>query len=82
MTAVSGKGRIASFTVNHQAWVPGLDIPFVFGAVELAEQSELYVFSNILAPPETLRPGMPVTVCFEQHEDVWLPLFRPSEDSQ
>lgn len=80
-TPVSGRGRVKTYTVNHQAWLPGLDEPFVFAAVELNEQAELYVFSNILAPPEAVRSGMPVHVCFEQHEDVWLPMFRPEEDA-
>lgn len=74
---VSGRGRIKTFTINHEQWLPGLDVPFVFAVVELAEQNELYLFSNILAPPETVSIGQPVTVCFEQHEDVWLPMFRP-----
>lgn len=75
----SGKGRIASYTINHERWLPGLEVPFVFAAVELAEQSELYVFTNILAPIDTIRLGMPVVVEFEHHEDVWLPMFRPHE---
>lgn len=74
---VSGRGRIASYTVNREAWVPGLQVPFVFGVVELAEQSELYVFTNILAPVDIVRVGMAVTVEFEHHDDVWLPMFRP-----
>ncbi len=32
---VSGRGRVATFTVNHQAWLPGLPVPFVYAAVEL-----------------------------------------------
>lgn len=74
--SVSGKGRLVSYTINHEAWVPGLAVPFVFGAVELTEQAQLYVFTNILAPIEEVRVGMPLTVEFEQHEDVWLPMFR------
>jgi uncharacterized protein len=76
-TVVSGRARVKTFTVNHQQWVPGLDEPFVYAAVELEEQSELYVFSNILAPPESVKSGMKVQVCFEHHEDVWLPMFAP-----
>jgi len=79
-SAVSGQGRIKTFTVNHQQWLPGMDGRFVFAAVELAEQAELYVFSNILARPETIRTGQPVKVHFEQHEDVWLPLFVPGAE--
>jgi uncharacterized OB-fold protein len=75
---VSGNGAVRTFTVNHQQWLPGMAEPFVFAAVELAEQAELYVFSNVLAPAETVRAGMPVTVCFERQEGVWLPLFRPA----
>ena len=78
--AVSGKGRIKTYTINVQAWVPGLEAPFVFAAVELEEQPELYVFTNILGPVDTVRSGMRVEVTFEQREDVYLPLFRPIDD--
>lgn len=73
--AVSGQGRIATFTVNAQAWT-GTAQPFVFAAIELDEQPQLYVFSNVLAPPDQVRSGARVAVTFEQHKDVWLPLFR------
>ena len=74
---VSGRGRVKTFTINYQAWVPSLEVPFVFAAIELAEQAELYVMSNVLAPVDAVRIGMAVRVCFEQHENIWLPLFRP-----
>lgn len=76
--AVSGQGRVASFTVNHQPWTPGVEVPFAFAAVELAEQPELYVFSNVTdCPVEDVRIGLAVEVWFEPVEDVWLPMFRP-----
>jgi len=78
--AVSGHGTVKTFTVNCQQWLPGVDPRFVFAAVELPEQAELYVFANILAPPETVRAGLPVEVCFEHRDDVWLPQFRPAGD--
>lgn len=74
--AVSGRGKVKTFTVNHQQWLPGLIDRFVFAAVELDEQPELYVFSNILEPYDQVRSGMRVQVCFEHHEDVWLPMFQ------
>jgi uncharacterized OB-fold protein len=74
-TAVSGRGRIKTYTVNHQVWLPGLDEPFVIAAIELDEQPELYVYSNILAPPDRVKSGLRVNVCFEHQEDVWLPMF-------
>ena len=79
---VSGKGRVASFTINHEPWIPGLRVPYVYAAVELAEQRGLYVFTNIVAPVDAVGIGMPVEVCFEQYEDVWLPLFRPAEHAR
>jgi len=76
---VSGRGRVATFTINEQAWVPGLAVPFVFAAVELAEQAELYVFTNIVGcPPQDVRSGMPVEVTFEKHGETYLPLFQPT----
>jgi uncharacterized protein len=77
---VSGKGKVVTFTINHQAWVPRLPVPFVFAAVELAEQAELYVFANLLeVDPADVRIGAPVEVLFEAHEDVHLPQFRPAQ---
>lgn len=74
--AVSGRGTVASFTVNYEPWLPGLEVPFVFAAIELEEQAELYVFSNIVGPIDAVRIGQPVSVFFELHEDVFLPLFK------
>ena len=74
---VKGTGGIKTFTVNVQAWTRDLTEPFVYAAIELDEQDGLYVYSNVLAPVEQVRSGQRVKVTFEQHEDVWLPLFVP-----
>ena len=74
---VSGRGRIATYTVNYEPWYPGIEVPFVFAAIELEEQAELYVFSSIDIPVAEARMNLPVSVFFEHREDVWLPLFRP-----
>lgn len=74
--AVSGRGCVLSFTVNHEKWLPGLEEPFVFAVVELEEQAELYLFTNVLGDIDAVKSGMAVEVVFEQHEDVWLPMFR------
>jgi uncharacterized OB-fold protein len=76
---VSGKGRVLSHTINVQSWTKDFAAPFVFAVIELAEQKELYLFSNILAAPEAVHHGLPVEVCFEPIEDVWIPLFRPAQ---
>lgn len=77
---VSGKGKVISYTINHQAWRPDLDVPYVVAIVELAEQAGLRFLTNIVGmPPEAVHIDMPVRVHFEQQEDVWLPLFEKDE---
>lgn len=76
--AVSGRGELHSFTVNHQQWVPGSD-RYVVGLVTIAEQDDVRLLTNVVGCEEDdLRVGMAVEVTFEQAEDVWLPLFRPA----
>ncbi len=76
---VSGHGKVLSFTVNHQAWTPELKAPYVVAIVELAEQPGLRVLSNVVdCAVDRVAIDMPVQVRFEQHEDIWLPLFSPS----
>jgi len=81
--AVSGRGRVKTFTVNRQPWLSGLKVPYIFAAVELKEQPGLHVISNIVGcPAESVYMGMPVRVEFEQAEDVWIPLFRPDAEGR
>ena len=76
--AVSGRAEVATFTVNHQAWMPGQDEPYVIAIVEIAEDPSLRLTTNLVnCAPEDVRIGMPVRVVFEEREDVWIPLFEP-----
>ncbi|WP_242130326.1 OB-fold domain-containing protein [Sphingobium sp. Sx8-8] len=75
---VSGKGRVVTFTINRQAWLPGMAVPFVLAAVELIEQAGLFLIVNIVGvDPEQVRAGMAVTVDFIAQDDIFLPVFRP-----
>ncbi|HUY63700.1 MAG TPA: OB-fold domain-containing protein [Acidimicrobiales bacterium] len=76
--AVSGRGRLHSFTVNHQQWIPGSD-HYVVGLVTLEEQHDVRLMTNIVdCAEEDLAVDMAVEVVFEPVEDVWLPLFKPA----
>jgi len=76
---VSGNAVVASFTINHQPWTPGMEVPFVVAIVELPEQAGLRLTTGIVGcEPGDVRIDMPVRVTFEQHEDVWLPFFEPA----
>ncbi len=77
--AVSGRGTVVTFTVNHKAWVPGLAVPYVLALVALEEAPEVRLVGNIThCDPAEVTFGMPVEVWFEPAEDLWIPLFRPA----
>jgi uncharacterized OB-fold protein len=75
--ATSGTGVVDTFTVNHQPWAPGQEVPYVIARVALDGAPGVYLTSNIVGcPPEAVDAGDKVRVTFEQHEDVWIPLFE------
>lgn len=76
--AVSGRGRVLTWTVNRQQWMPNLEVPYVLIVVELDEDPSLRLVSRLLdVEPDAVSAGLRVQVRFEQVEDVWLPLFAP-----
>lgn len=83
---VSGRAAVTTFTVNHQPWMPGPDVPFVLAIVEFPEQDGLRLTTNIVdCPVDAVHVGMPVRVSFERHDDdpdpVYIPLFVPDADA-
>lgn len=74
--AVSGRGEVFSFTINHHSWDGGTE-PYAIVLVALAEQDGLRLTSNLVGVPlDEVRIGLPVQVVFEQHGDIWFPLFE------
>jgi uncharacterized OB-fold protein len=64
--------------------MPGPDLPYVVGVVEIVEQPSVRLTTNIVnCPHASLEIGMPVRVTFERHADpdgdVYIPLFEPDE---
>jgi uncharacterized protein len=79
--AVSGKGVVYSHTVNHYPWLFGWDVPYSVALVQLDDQSDLRLFTNIVGcAPESIAIGDRVRVVFERCEDIWLPLFELEKD--
>ena len=79
--AVSGKATVHTFTVNHQPWAPGAEEPYVIAVVVPDEQDDVRLTTNIVEAPITaVSIGMAVEVVFEDHDPVFLPLFRPASD--
>jgi uncharacterized protein len=83
VAAVSGWGHVVTFTVNHQQWRPGIEVPYNVAIVELVEQRGLRLTTNIVrCANERIEVGMPVSVEFERagspSEPVFVPVFGPS----
>jgi uncharacterized OB-fold protein len=75
--AVPGTGVIDTFTVNYQKWHPALEVPYVIARVALDGAPGVYLTTNIVGSPvEEVDIGDRVRVKFEQHGEVYLPLFE------
>ena len=75
---VSGRATVHTCTVNHQPG-PGEAEPWSIAIVELEEQEGLRLTSNLVGcEPDEARIGMLVQVTFEQHDQVWFPVFEPA----
>jgi len=80
--AVSGRGKVVGFSINHQAWRPDLRVPYTVALVQLDEQDDIRMYSNLPGTPiEQVRVGLPVEVWFEQHGDLFLPEFDAIEEA-
>jgi uncharacterized OB-fold protein len=79
---VSGRATLASYSINHQAWMPGPEPPYVVAIIEIVEQPSVRLTTNLVnCPHDEIEIGMPVRVTFERHADpdgdVYIPLFEP-----
>jgi uncharacterized OB-fold protein len=75
--ATAGTGHVDTFTVNYQAWMPGLEVPYVIARVALDGVPGVYLTTNIVGcPVDEVDIGNRVRVKFEQHGEIYLPLFE------
>jgi acetyl-CoA acetyltransferase/uncharacterized OB-fold protein len=81
-TEVSGSATVVGFTVNRHQFLPGFEPPYAIANVALAEDPTVRLTTNVVGcDPEDVHIGQEVTVRFEQHDDVWLPLFEPTGET-
>jgi uncharacterized OB-fold protein len=77
---VSGHATVFTYTVNHQPFNPTVPIPYVIAIVELAEQADLRIATNIVdCEPDSVYVGLPVEVRFERHDVDDDSLFAPRD---
>ncbi len=78
-TVVSGEATVIGYTVNAHQWLPDLLPPYVVANVALVEDPDVRLTTNIVGcDPGEVHIGQQVRVCFEKHDDVWLPFFEPT----
>jgi len=78
-TEVSGRATVVGYTINQHQWHPDFPPPYVIAVVALAEDPGVRLTTNITGCAiDDVQVGLEVQVRFEQHEDVWLPLFEPT----
>jgi len=76
---VSGRGTVVAFTINQHPWSPAFDPPYAIANVALEDDPTVHLTTNVVGcDPYDVHVGQRVAVRFEQHDDVWLPLFEPS----
>ena len=76
--AVSGKGSVFTFTVNHHPYDPSVPVPYLVALVELDEQAHLRMPTNLVnCDIGEVHIGMRVRVLFEQQGAYYVPLFEP-----
>ena len=76
---VSGRATVVGVTVNYQPWLPDMEVPYAIGLVAIEEEPLVRLTTLIVdAEPDDVVIGLPVSVRFEQHKDVWLPVFAPT----
>ena len=80
--AVSGRGRVETFSVNYQQWIPGSD-PYIIAWVSIDEQPDVRLTTNLIdVETEDVYVGLEVEVDFEHDDDVYIPLFRPTSEGR
>ncbi len=79
---MSGRGTVVAFTVNQHQWLPGFEPPYVIANVALAEDPTVHLTTNIVdCDPDDVHIGQIVSVRFEPHDDVWIPLFEATGET-
>ncbi|MEM8936344.1 MAG: OB-fold domain-containing protein, partial [Pseudomonadota bacterium] len=78
----SGRGRIYSYTVNHQKWSPDMETPYVIAVIDLDDQPGVRLTATIRGcPVDDVFIGAAVMADFQKFDEVAVPFFRLSNDA-
>jgi uncharacterized OB-fold protein len=75
----SGRARLLTWTLNHHPYHPEVAPPYLIAIVELVEQEDLRLATNLVGCSEDqLTAGMELEVRFEHQGEAFYPLFGPT----
>ena len=78
--AVSGTGTVYTYTVNHQQWAPGMQVPFTLAVVDLDGAPGVRVTAEVVGTdPESVAIGQTMRITFANIEDIWFPQWEPAQ---
>lgn len=78
IVTVVGTATVVGHTTNAHHWLPAMPPPYVVAIVSIDDDPRIRLTTNVVGcDPDEVVIGMRVRVVFEQHDDVWLPLFEP-----
>lgn len=74
---ITSRGRVYSFTVNHQRWLPDLEVPYAIVLVEFPDHPGVRITGRLRGcEPDQAAIGLVVEVGFEPGPgDVAIPSF-------
>ncbi len=74
---LSGRATLHTYPVNHQAWMPGLPVPFVIARVRLDGVPDVVLTTNIVnCDPDSVDFDDRVAVTFDAQDGIWFPVFE------
>lgn len=81
---VSGHGTIYSYTINHQPWLPDMQVPFAIAVVDVDGASGVRVTGQLRTDRlDAIHIGQRVTVDFDElDDDIFIPFWRDDAGEQ
>jgi uncharacterized protein len=75
--ALAGTGVVDTFTINHQQWYPGVEVPYVIARVRLDGAENVILTTNIVGcGVDHVRFDDKVRAVFDEQDGIWFPLFE------
>jgi uncharacterized OB-fold protein len=73
------KATLVTFTVNHQKWTPGLEVPYIIGAASFDAAPDVQLVAELVGCQlDQVAIGMPLAIRFEPVAEIWIPQLCPA----